>query len=234
MAKHDVEWGYLEMDYLDGFDWRFNSWKEAYLSLGLAYLHKVIDASAYDERCQLLKTHRDWEDCSLHDALTEQPDDNGLPELEDYTIEDERAHIPAQLAIDSDKGPKDAWRWAYAENTNAQWYNGNEQGFLRQRGYVMWDSARLGQWGLLDQEWRELPRESVSDEEERRRAREMRDSFEARRTIWSRGGRGWWSPGDESRIIWPPPQRPRTMASKQCWGNRKVWATDWETWRENL
>ena len=237
MAEHDVEWGQLEMDYLDDWDVRYNYCKETYLSFGLEYLRKVIDASAYDDRCHLLMARKGEGYCSLYDALMEQGDDNGLPELEYYTVEDERAYIPAQLAIDSDKGPKEAWGWAYAEDTNTHWYNMSRQGFLRQRGYVMWDSARLAQWGLLDHEWIGLPHETFSSEEQRRRGRRMIASFEARHKIWSRGGRGWWSFCDESRIIWPPPgppKRPRTMAPKVCWGNRNVHATDMETWRENL
>ena len=238
MAEHDVEWGHLERDYLDeDWDVQYNYWKETYLSFGLAYLREVIEASAYDERCHLLMARKDGGYCSLHDALMEQGDDNGLAELGSHTVEEERAYVPAQLAVDSDKGPEEAWRWAYAENTNAYWYNRSEQGFLRKRGYVMWDSARLAQWGLLDHECDGLPHEIVSSEEARHRGRQMRDSFEARRKIWSRGGRGWWSLGDESRIIWPPPgppKRPKTMEPKVCWGNRNVYATDMETWRENL
>lgn len=174
---------------------------------------------------------------SLYDALTEQGYENGLSELRDYTEEDKRVHIRAQLTSDGDKGPEDAWRWAYAGNTSVYWYNISEQGFLRQRGYVMWDFARLAQWGLLNHEWDELPCEPFRTEEYIRRQKGMRDSFEARYEIRSRGGRGWWSAGDESRIKWPPPappKRPKTMAPKQCWGNRSVWATDMQTWMENL
>ena len=239
MAEHDVEWGESEVYYLNDWDERYHYWMENYLSLGLTYLRKIISTSAYDDRCHILKPqHKEGPPYRpFSDALMAQGYENNLPELEDYTEEDERVHIPAQLAIDDNKGPQQAWRWAYAENTNAYWYNMSEQKSLRQRGYVMWDSARLAQWGLLDHKWQEFPHKSVSSEEERRYGRMMRDSFETRHKIWRRGGRGWWSPGDESRIIWPPPgppKRPKTMEPKQCWGNRNVWATDWETWRENL
>lgn len=197
MAEHDVEWGELRISYPGDWDERYNYWKEHYLSLGLAYLRQIVNTSAYNDRCRLLKARKRGPGCSLFDALMVQ----GY--LESYTEEDEHVHISAQLAVDGDKGPEAAWRWAYAENTNAYWFSINERAHLRQRGYVMWDSARISRWGLLDHEWDGLPCSSVSNEEERRHQDEMRDSFEARHKIWGRGGRGWWSAGDESRIVWP-------------------------------
>ncbi|KAF6231404.1 hypothetical protein HO173_010364 [Letharia columbiana] len=237
VAEHDVEWGQLEMNYLDDQDELYDYWKEHYLSLGLTYLRQLVTTPAFDDRCRLLKEHKRGPACSLFDALEAQGYGNGLSMLENYTEEDEHVHITAQLAIDGDKGPEEAWRWAYAGNTNAAWYNISEQGSLRKRGYVMWDSARLAQWGLLTYEWDELSRDSFNSEDHRRRMDEMRGSFKARHEIWCRGGRGWWSAKDESRVVWPPPappERAKTMEPKRCWGNRDVWATDMETWRENL
>ena len=237
MAEHDVEWAELETFYLNDCHVRCDYWKEHYLSLGLAYLRQVVNTSLYDDRCRLFKGRREDADYSCFEALTTQGHSNDLLELRNYTEEDEHIHIPGQLAIDADKGPEEAWRWANADNDYSSWYNIDEQASLRQRGYVMWDSARLIRWGLLDHEWDELPPLIVGNEEQLRRDYEMRESIEARHEIWQRGGRGWWSAGDESRLIWlppPPPKRPATMAPKVCWGNRKVWATDMETWRENL
>ena len=79
--------------------------------------------------------------------------------------------------------------------------------------------------------------ESFSTEYYIRRENEMRGTFKARHEIWLRGGRGGWSTGDESRFVWPPPAppaRPKTTAPRICWGNRTVWATDMQAWRENL
>ncbi|CAD6571721.1 MAG: hypothetical protein ASARMPRED_004764 [Alectoria sarmentosa] len=237
VAEHDVEWGELEISYLGDWDERYNYWKEHYLSLGLAYLRQIVNTSAYDDRCRLLKARKGGPGCSLFDALMAQGYGNGLSDLESYTEDDEHVYISAQRVVDGDKGPEAAWRWAYAENTNAYWFSINEQAHLRQRGYVMWDDARISQWGLLNHEWDRLPRCSISNEEERRRQDEMRDSFKARHKIWSRGGRGWWSVWDDSRITWPPPaptKRPKTMEPEICWGTRKVWATDMQTLKDNL
>ena len=48
----------------------------------------------------------------------------------------------------------------------------------------------------------DLIRYSQGDRE--RRESEMQKSFKARHKIWKRGGRGWWSEEDESRVVWPP------------------------------
>lgn len=242
VAKHDVEWGERRIEYLDD-DWdaRFNYWKDPYLCVGLTNLRKVIDASTFDDRCHILKALEGFSRYSLFEALKQQDHVNGLTNLQNLTIEDERVYIPAQLAIDGDKGPEEAWRWAYAYDTHEYWYGMSEQGFLRERGYVMWDSSRLAQWGLLNHDWDDLPHQPFTIKKHCYRL--MEDSFKARHKIWCRGGRGWWSPGDESRITWPPsspssepiqPKRPKTVAPEAIWGNMEAWITDMKKWRENL
>lgn len=66
--------------------------------------------------------------------------------------------IVPQSAEDEDWGPSVAWRWAHARDVLNRWYNNPEHEDLRQRGYVMWDSARLIHWRILDRDWRLLPR----------------------------------------------------------------------------
>ncbi|CAF9935096.1 hypothetical protein IMSHALPRED_010105 [Imshaugia aleurites] len=238
VAEHDIECGSWEMRGSDGVD-GFNDWKEHYLSLGLAYLRQMVNTSAFDDRCHLLKTHKEDPDCSLFDALMIQGDGNDPSHLDTYTEEDEHRYIPPQRAIDSDKGPEEAWRWAYAAYTNQYWYNMSDQMALRQRGYVMWDSIRLAKWGLLDLDElpREPPREPIVTEEQIRRDREISASFEERQRIWNQGGRGWWSAGDESRIVWPPsgpPKPPKPMGPRRSWSNKDVWVADMQTWRMTL
>ena len=81
----------------------------------------------------------------------------------------------------------------------------DHQRTLRQRGYVMWDSTRLAQWSILDHEWLKLPHElPITYFKQCHREVVAAVSFDARLKIWRRGGRGWWSAGDESRIVWPP------------------------------
>lgn len=93
----------------------------------------------------------------LRAGLSSQ-DTHGNISLSGLTEEEERILITPQLAADDDRGPRDAWLWAHADFSPACWYNTKQREDLRQRGYVMWDSARLVGWKILDVDWRSLPR----------------------------------------------------------------------------
>ncbi|PNY27592.1 Uncharacterized protein TCAP_02483 [Tolypocladium capitatum] len=72
-------------------------------------------------------------------------------------------------------------------------------------GYVMWDHARLVEaewWERFDPLVAQGTEEAASDDERQDRD-DMLESFEARSKLWHQGARGYWSPGDASRIIWP-------------------------------
>ena len=182
---------------------RSNRWKENYMSLGLSHLHQLFNTSTFDERCQLLKPRKEWPDYSLSgglgDARLRQEREKCTNKQEDLNV----FSLTTRSAVGSDTGPEEAWRWATIDN--GLWRVSGPQRILRKRGYVMWDSARLAAWGLLDHDWHSIPCEEPPDDSQRsRRSLDMYSSFNARRKIWDRGGRGWWSPGDESRVVWPP------------------------------
>ena len=177
---------------------------EPYLSLGLSYLRRVVNTFAYDDRCRLLKGHKSDLDYSLYDALLAQSISTYIPE----TIR--KSLFRARRAIDDNEGPEEAWVWACEQDrrrTNGAWMNDyHAHRTLWQRGYVLWDSSRLTEWGLLDQDWRSIPgvADDISDPHRRSKERLYRDDYQERQNIWDRGGRGWWSPDDYSRISWPP------------------------------
>lgn len=79
-----------------------------YLSLGLAYLRQIVTTSACDHHCQPLIARKEGPGCSVFNALMARGYSEGLPELGGYTEEDRHAHIPAEIATDSKKGPKRA------------------------------------------------------------------------------------------------------------------------------
>ena len=207
MAEHDVEWGKLEIGYGDdgllNDGLRSNSWTEHYLSLGLSYLHQLFDTSTFDERCQLLKPRRER---SLYTLL------HGLGNVrllqEQQVCKDDQMGLNVdRFSPDStmgkERGPEEAWRWGTIANGLLR-VSGPER-TLRKRGYVMWDFARLAAWGLLDQDWHSIPcEEPVHIVQLSRRMADNLNSWKARSAIWERGGRGWWSFGDESRVVWPP------------------------------
>lgn len=72
------------------------------------------------------------------------------------TDEEQRGFIPEPVIREDDTGPEDAWRWAHLHYTSRYWYNDPEHEDLRATGYVMWDSSRLLDWGILDKNWRLL------------------------------------------------------------------------------
>ena len=179
----------------------FNPWTDPYLSLGLSPLHQLFKTPTFEERCQFLKLRKKSADYSLsgglHDAKRRQ-------ELQASNNQMNLDVVPysTRSAIDTDKGPEEAWQWGTI--ANGIWRNPGPAGTLRRRGYVMWDSARLAAWNLLDQDWRTIPCEKFDPSLRSLRIVDMVDSWKARREIWNRGGRGWWSPGDESRVVWLP------------------------------
>ncbi len=131
------------------------------LSLGLAFLHRIILAKTYNERYQLLSRRRLAQEDSLHVALADYFIESGrfrpLP-LSDMTVAQQRLLIRRQVADDDDHGPKDAWYWAHVDCASSDWCNTRERKHLRRWGYVMWDYARLAEWMVLDKDWRTLPR----------------------------------------------------------------------------
>ena len=121
-----------------------NYYKEHLLSLGLNYLPRLVTASTYEERYNLLELEP--EENSLQSAFCEALDaENDLP-LTDLTEIERTQYIVSPYSEDSDTGPVEAWRWAYhAETTSGQYFM-SWQRQLRRFGYVMYDYDRVCSW----------------------------------------------------------------------------------------
>ena len=212
VARHDVDWGERSVRYIDHDTIGENHYKKYYLRRGLEYLYRLITANNYDARLEIL----DEEDPephvsgrrldSLADAFRFQVQDDGVP-LRDYTEEEENIHIGPSFNSDSDRGPVQAWRWAHSNSSRSSFYFQERHQPLRQRGYVMWDMKRLLGWNLIEKPVADLIARNYPGYPERLRRSAERDeetqSFRERSRIYMEGGRGWWAPGDESRIQWP-------------------------------
>ena len=118
----------------------------------------------------------------------------------------------------------------------------------------MWDLARWERWGTLDEEWEENPPAEYDPERDYgidlgQQQEEMRESFRVRHEICNRGGRGWWTPGDESRVQWPGGKVPKNWPPKPSAGKmdltkaqetvremermqtrRREWPSDYQGW----
>lgn len=193
--------------------------------MGLEKLYQIARAETYDDRERLF--------CSgyrplptyffLHDRLwyaNEQQHDIFLNEL---TPEDELLYIRQPFFADVDSGPADAWRWAhYGENRQTWVYQENRRD-LREWGYVMWDRSRLDAIGIFQEPWEDADDtgESFLEKQEAQRQRAyLQKSQEQRELVLSRGGTGWWSWGDESKVIWWDGKAPNTSAQRLGTGRR--------------
>ena len=107
------------------------------------------------------------------------------------------------FAYDTDSGPVKAWRWAYHHQNAVVGLASPDMRWLRQNGYIFFDSGRLQAWGILNTPYStQYQLYAASQSSESHEAMKLQRSFRERSEIFARGGRGWWSEGDQSRIRW--------------------------------
>ena len=134
-------------------DWNVNlPWY--YLPLGLKFLHQFVAADSYKERFRGSHS-RSLSSESFFIFPSSTTDRLPLSDLDD---EDQRNYIPPSFANDGDSGPEEAWRWAHADYRPSDWFNVIKFKGLRDLGYVMWDSSRLAESGILDRAVDEVAR----------------------------------------------------------------------------
>lgn len=176
-------------------------------------------ANTYEERYKLLYSDfPPYNSEFLFEGLKEANERDDAVYLSDYTQDVKLAHVALPFVDDPDDGPADAWSWAHQDETCVNFVNSDSRKPLREWGYVMWDRARLENWAIFETPW-EGSEASVSANEESQSWGEMQASFDQRSKIYLAGGRGWWSLGDESNIIWPGGRSPRDSTR---WTKRHV------------
>ncbi|OAQ61137.1 zinc finger domain-containing protein [Pochonia chlamydosporia 170] len=205
VAEHDVAWGAFNVNYGDLID---SPYIQHVLSLGLEELHRITLASTYEERYRLLNTPSGPPATNgfLQDALETANNANEDLFLDRLTPEQEALHIKKPFFADPDSGPRDVWLWAHKVESWANWVYQENRRQLRQWGYVMWDKSRLETAGVLQEPWYDptgTPEWLLQEEEAVRQRGYMQNSWEKRERIRMKGGSGWWSWGDESKVKWP-------------------------------
>lgn len=172
------------------------------LSRGLEKLRQLSIVKTYEARYELLEHHPGSRYPFLYSALI---DANGEYEylcLSDFTSIEGQSRIRPPFFNDPDSGPADIWWWAHPDEPYEDYVDEDDRVALREWGYVMWDRARLDNFGIFQNRWEPS---CPNDEELRAKDQhyvEMMASFHARSKIWLMGGSGWWSPGDHSKIVW--------------------------------
>lgn len=182
------------------------------LSRGIDFIFHVVNGKSYDEKKTLLSLEASTPLglVEIHDALINSIEDrfhNDMRFLEDHTEDEMSALIPQLGARDTDTGPRIAWSTLHKEETLPAIMLDNAAG-LRERAYVFWDSERMERYEML-RVFDRAPADSSHawDYTNKTAYTEMQKSFDERSRIWQSGGRGYWSEGDESRILWPTQQR---------------------------
>lgn len=209
-------------------------------SQGLEYLHKVATATDYDKRFDLLDPIFGADVCFLFAGLTTQDETDGLYKpFEDYTQEEWDCFVCKPCSVDDESGPMEAWIWAHAESTRARFYCREEQYALRLRGYIMWDYSRICQWDcfrcLFSASMDDVEdEEDEEDEESDRRVEGYARVMEEEVEIYRRGGRGRWSPDDESKIKWPPPKVVVENEPDRTFARRGQYIKEMKAWRSTI
>ena len=216
VAEHDIERARFEDLFDEDRHQLENPYKEHHLSLGLGHLHEVSSTASFNDRCQLFDTTSGHDYEFLNKAL-EPPD---LATHVYSVVHDARA-------ADSDPGPQLAWVWAHTlDNTFMHTYNFHHQGhaLLRRKGYVFWDLVQLEKSGLLEKPFTDLELMNTTYDDdligEGTDNDDMEDSYKRRHRIWKRGGRGWWSHDDETRVEWPGGKAPQDWPPAD-WNRKK-------------
>ncbi|KAK3902172.1 hypothetical protein C8A05DRAFT_15727 [Staphylotrichum tortipilum] len=212
VVAHDVLFGEVSVDYLtSGED---NQWRQTWaalltperqLSHGVEFVYNLTIADSYDAKHRMLQSALDpsYGRVNLPEALHEVLDDaDGRPvqfqsEEELHSIALRRGDSPEE--DDTDQGPYKAWRNAHADSTLEESLMFEDDAWLRGRAYVFWDRHRVQQ--QFKDGFGEEP--GYRRDYTEREYADMLESFRERSKIWQKGGKGFWSRGDTSRIVWP-------------------------------
>ena len=126
----------------------------------------------------------------------DSPPVNQFCEEELHSIAPHRNDRPDDI---SDRGPYEAWRSVQAYAWRSESVMAPDTVWLRERAYVLWDGERVQkQTGGFGQNPNyETPYGYTVHHYE-----DMYESFRERSKIWRKGGRGYWSKSDTSRIVW--------------------------------
>lgn len=135
----------------------------------------------------------------LHDSYSMVHDSYDSDTSEGESISMTRPYSSDQSEDDPDTSPYDVFSSVNAERIGEEAVFLHENATLRECAYVLWDEARLRrlEHRLWEDIWGERQPEPTEEEND-----EMLESFEERSRIWREGGRGYWSVGNTSRIVW--------------------------------
>ena len=202
LAEHSIEWGNSNILWETRF--RKNVHKEYWLSTSLNFIRRLTLISSFEERAEYLSPfHRSSPNFLADFAFSAPYDENTRPRIDPRVTQDLR---DLAFAYDADLGPIEAYRWAYYDYYHPVGLaNQNMRGFRRD-GYVFFDWSRLQGWGVLDTphqpQHQLLAAPPSSVRKQGTMSIKQRESFRQRSELFAKGGRGWWSESDQSRVYY--------------------------------
>ncbi|KAK3299797.1 uncharacterized protein B0H64DRAFT_1269 [Chaetomium fimeti] len=215
VAAHDVEWGCKSISWRTVADQ--NQHKQGYLLRGLKFLYQLQQATTYGERRQILgdsvprtknmlgttlggygSTVSGWPDWDYFWDHIDTTLPNGAYSVNyEWNSNGPDVYGSAPFRIWR-ASHEDCWRQDVIAHADHTW--------LRRCGYVFWDFSEAtvtdDQLKLIISRARQkawLDRFRRNDGELKRK---MKRSRKERAEIYKRGGRGYWSEGDLSQIVW--------------------------------
>ncbi|KAH7308550.1 hypothetical protein B0I35DRAFT_483100 [Stachybotrys elegans] len=206
MAAHDVGWGKYEVPPVQWFG--APQIHSVYFK-GLAVLDSLARAKTYDAQFKLfdhgqIPRGRDHNLFRALKGFKDMEGGRGRATVSQYNMED---YGISPHFDDPDGGPFSIWKWAHEGfPLHSAVYN-RHRSRLRRWGYVMLDQARLKTLALCEERYQlrearpfrwsppDFPPREDDDES-------WELSYRERARIYDEHGRGWWSAGDESKIVW--------------------------------
>ncbi|KAK4183099.1 hypothetical protein QBC35DRAFT_394605 [Podospora australis] len=189
VAAHDIVMGEFDVDYLSsGSD---NIWRQSWLSSGVKFVFKLTLTKTYEEKYKLFRTvhcqtYRDFPEAIIYTV----PDwDIGLT-VGEYPLE---IFLEDSQSQDPDPGPFETWRKIHLDDILDGIIGIYSNQWLRLRGYVFWDQARIHKFPKEYWVGETIPDCTLEEFEE------MRESWKERSKLWLMGREGYWSKDGESR-----------------------------------
>ncbi|KAH6856899.1 hypothetical protein B0I37DRAFT_86259 [Chaetomium sp. MPI-CAGE-AT-0009] len=196
VIAHDIFFGELSIDYVS--TGRENNWNQLWLSQGLEFVDKVMNANSYEAKEDLLSSAFSKGSVSFPQVaalLTWGFSDDEKP-VEEYTQEELLPAASARDRSDLDRGPYEAWFAAHLGKPPLASVMLDENAWLRERAYVLWDWDRMQSVDLLAVVGTGQPEEVVIGGRFPEEEYEMMfESFKERSKLWLDGHVGYWDGG---------------------------------------
>ncbi|KAK3295314.1 uncharacterized protein B0H64DRAFT_144204 [Chaetomium fimeti] len=225
VVAHDIFFGEIDIDYVS--TGRDNNWNQLWvsalvhipyntaivlpdadrclagtkpqLSQGLEFIDKLMNADSYEAKRSLLSSTFAKASASFPlaaDWLTET-DGDWDESVGDYDQEELLPAASAWVGSNLDRGPYEAWRAAHLGMPPVVSVMLDNNAWLRERAYVLWDWGRMQRIDLLAV-IKAGPSKDPSSSWDGEEYDMMLKSFEERSKLWRQGMTGYWNGGEDA------------------------------------